>query len=483
MANLSPQPTGTSTHLQSRNPFLGLITPQSTGPVASPPTTSPSSRPENATAPTTSTDVPRLPPRIIRSDTSGTGILNSTPTPQEEQPNEAVASPTRFAPPTAPPPSLPPRTPSSNPPANQERHSPPRSSTLDILQEDLPPAYTPGPSTNLGEQSVEFGPLRPFQNETPNPNLRRPQHGSPFGIAPGAQYIRSQRTGPTLGQALGELLVALTTPREEPRRTPGSGHRPSSFPGGSFQGPPFGPPRPNNSSQPSRQGWSQYPGMPIRATTPEAQTPPPNDGKPTARPSPGHPLLRDNHVLVYPLGYECHKCFNRGFKPVHASTFDSTPRALAAGDPSDPCRKCWRHYSRPYTAALAQLDWNNPVETNFQRPISDFTQGGPPPSRHLAPQATGGPPSTQPYLSPRSPPGGYPGNSAQRSPARAISGPSRPPPQWANTTPSGRRVVYEPGDPRIGGRLCVRCHGSGRVRVFILDSEVCSMCGGIGRVF
>jgi hypothetical protein len=34
----------------------------------------------------------------------------------------------------------------------------------------------------------------------------------------------------------------------------------------------------------------------------------PDDGKPTRTPVPGHPLLKDNQVLVYPAGHNCEKC-------------------------------------------------------------------------------------------------------------------------------------------------------------------------------
>lgn len=168
--------------------------------------------------------------------------------------------------------------------------------------------------------------------------------------------------------------------------------------------------------------------------------------------------------------------FNKGFRPVHASTFDATPRALAPGDPSHPCKRCWRHYSRPYTAALSQLDWHEAVETNFQRPISDpnvVSQSSVPFSSPMNQRH-----HTSPPVNVRSPPPnfglGYPGQ-------RGGVG-SRPPMQWMQSTPAGG-VIYEPGDPRIGGRLCPRCHGSGRTRVFILETEACNLCQGIGRVF
>ena len=34
----------------------------------------------------------------------------------------------------------------------------------------------------------------------------------------------------------------------------------------------------------------------------------PSDGRPTSQPQPGHPLLKDGNLLVYPRGFECRKC-------------------------------------------------------------------------------------------------------------------------------------------------------------------------------
>lgn len=40
----------------------------------------------------------------------------------------------------------------------------------------------------------------------------------------------------------------------------------------------------------------------------EPSTGVPDDGKPTRTPVPGHPLIRDGKVLVYPTEFECPKC-------------------------------------------------------------------------------------------------------------------------------------------------------------------------------
>lgn len=155
--------------------------------------------------------------------------------------------------------------------------------------------------------------------------------------------------------------------------------------------------------------------------------------------------------------------FNKGFRPLHASTFDSTPRSLAPGDPSHPCRRCWHRYAQPYNTALAQEDWTNMVDKNYQRPISDPAAVSPDslPARDSVLTAT--PTGDAATLQPQ-----YTGAPLSVS--------------WMQSTPSGRRVL-QPGDPRIGGRLCARCHGSGRIRIFILDSETCPVCRGIGRTF
>ncbi|CAB11510.1 Proline/serine-rich protein C17A5.10 [Schizosaccharomyces pombe] len=49
---------------------------------------------------------------------------------------------------------------------------------------------------------------------------------------------------------------------------------------------------------------------------------------------------------------------------------------------------------------------------------------------------------------------------------------SRPPP--------GALVVY-PGDPRIPGRVCGNCKGSGQLD-FIFFTEICPVCNGVGKI-
>lgn len=60
-------------------------------------------------------------------------------------------------------------------------------------------------------------------------------------------------------------------------------------------------------------------------------------------------------------------------------------------------------------------------------------------------------------------------------------------PQFNNPpmmAPPGTAPRYvRPGDPSMGGVLCGRCRGSGRVSVMWIDEDLCPVCHGVGRVF
>ncbi|KAF8633046.1 hypothetical protein AX17_004690 [Amanita inopinata Kibby_2008] len=202
------------------------------------------------------------------------------------------------------------------------------------------------------------------------------------------------------------------------------------------------------------------------------------DNRPTTKPVPGHPLLRDGKILVYPKDHACSKCLNIGYK--HA-------------DPTHPCKKCWSKYSKPYSPALLYAPTNaggSGSLTTLQKPLPKFY---PPQGRPVASSSSPASP-TQPNSRNASPSWKYGSNSSFNTNATAAatsatfsSGGNRvvrvaqtsflspPPPLGA--------VVYQAGDPRLGGRLCWRCGGAGRVSYFILDNSECMECGGIGRLF
>lgn len=44
-------------------------------------------------------------------------------------------------------------------------------------------------------------------------------------------------------------------------------------------------------------------------------------------------------------------------------------------------------------------------------------------------------------------------------------------------------ISMRPGDPRLGGRLCWKCGGTGRITFFMFEGGMCNVCGGVGRTY
>jgi hypothetical protein len=204
-----------------------------------------------------------------------------------------------------------------------------------------------------------------------------------------------------------------------------------------------------------------------------------DDGRPTTSPTPGHPLLLNGKLLVYPNGHECHKCNNTGFKSF---------------DPSHPCRKCWDRYGKPYTGALTYTPWSNDTSrpsnsnTTFQRPLPSFT--APQHSRshsQIHNRTVSNPTFCQAHTETqhRSP---FDRTHTQIQPHAHTQAPVSNMPLQIHVAspyslpPPGATIV-QPGDHRIGGRICYKCGGSGVVPFFIFDETTCVTCGGVGRIF
>ncbi|KAM6497550.1 hypothetical protein JOM56_008023 [Amanita muscaria] len=78
-----------------------------------------------------------------------------------------------------------------------------------------------------------------------------------------------------------------------------------------------------------------------------------DDNRPTARHVPGHALLKDGKILVYPKGFTCPICFNIGYK---------------CSDPKHPCKKCWKKYAKPYSPVMSYASDAGSL-TTLQRPL------------------------------------------------------------------------------------------------------------------
>ncbi|KAJ7854952.1 hypothetical protein B0H14DRAFT_2353453 [Mycena olivaceomarginata] len=339
----------------------------------------------------------------------------------------------------------------SNLPANQQ-HAPPPPPDPTGLTEEAPPAYTTRPDVYQGESTLEYGPSRPFQQAPP------PLHqltGQNTGASSTAQFPPAHWSSAYPGRQQQQQYAPPPQPPLPPLPPPQASAPPTphvsefardfyataTIPPGAFSDvsgarnassadpgylPPPGPPSPN-ARTPSPTGTGTGRGAGAGAGLPD-------DGRPTSTPVPGHPLLLNGNMLVYPPHHQCHKCNNTGFKH---------------GDPSRPCHKCWSRYSRPYAGALAYAPNGAGssshatlhAHTTFQRPLPRLSNS------YLAP----------PALPPR--PASYP-----------------PPPGPSAT-------VYAPGDARMGGAPCWRCAGRGMLSFLVFETIPCSVCRGVGRVF
>ncbi|KAF9266883.1 hypothetical protein L218DRAFT_955985 [Marasmius fiardii PR-910] len=402
---------------------------------------------------------------------------------------------------------------------------------LDIPEDD-PPAYTPGPDVRHGEATVEYGPSRPFQpppqppsQQPPISQQRPPQH-------PGWPAVQNHAPPPSRPSQAPTLLQQITgnlADRLNNLSTGGGSYnynRYQGFPGN------FGSPSPAGYPPPS----GPPPGhLPPQNITPSQQYPPPshsplshpspvsdfsrdfyaagagpnpqsnqgdaalstasadssattgpsgqqstpsasaNDGRPTQIPTPGHPLLNDGKLLVYPAGFVCKKCHNIGYKDA---------------DPKRPCKKCWPKYAKPFSGALSYSDFSSNASTGsgstFQKPLPMRTQA----QNHSGPGLSSGYPGAthhQQYYHQNHPP---PPPPPPPLPHRPSYGPYVPPPQHPSIVLASPgylprapgAIVYQPGDPRIGGQLCWRCGGDGLVDMLFWEDR-CDTCGGTGRIF
>ena len=161
-------------------------------------------------------------------------------------------------------------------------------------------------------------------------------------------------------------------------------------------------------------------------------------------------------------------------------------------DPLHPCKKCWGKYSKAYTPALMYAPDENAV-TTLQRPLPRFTPPqGPPPPAAAAPMAraptgtrSGGQfplITTEQSCSRPNRLRSHRYSFSESSPVLNRSFGSPPPAIGIGSVPPGA-LVYPAGDPRLGGRRCWRCGGTGTISFFILDSSKCDECRGIGRLF
>ncbi|KAH0836912.1 hypothetical protein J3R83DRAFT_8728 [Lanmaoa asiatica] len=384
------------------------------------------------------------------------------------------------------PPALPPRSPTSGPssqsaiPTSSSHETSPDFSSVPTIAEsfddELPPPYTPAANGPCGPFSSHLSspPRRfiPLQTLVPHVNLPPPSAQALQPYPTGSASVRDFRMQPELRQgpapwqtqqqyrqrqnAGGGLLGALFDTvrdiadvvsgahdeRMMASRRANAGAYATPYPG---TGTVFTPP-------PGSPGQVHQLPPPRSASTPPHPSPPmvPDDGSPTRTPVPGHPLLRAGNLLVYPRNHMCIKCDNTGYKH---------------NDPSHPCCKCWEKYGKPYTGALTYTPWSpSGNDPRMQRPLPKF----------LPPQAR----ASEPRRGLHPPPPQYPQHSRSLSqppyvhslgsgPSFYVMDPLAPDP----TPPVPDAIAVSPGDPRMGGRLCMRCGGAAKSYAYVPYSK------------
>ncbi|KAH9940795.1 uncharacterized protein BXZ73DRAFT_88515 [Epithele typhae] len=388
-------------------------------------------------------------------------------------------------------------TPSGSPPepssAARGNGSQPEPSVNDLLSEELPPAYTSSPNFYEGEATLEVGPRRPFQQPP-----YAPQPHQPPSQFPPQSWSIPQQTGPPHGGYYhpGGFAPPPSHASQAQQPTSGplsdfardfyhAGGNDGGLMGGGSAQYQTGNPASDPPSDHARYAHPHGPPPPPKDAASSSPTAP-NDGKPTPTPVPGHPLLRNGKVLVYPPGHECYKCHNTGYKNH---------------DPSHSCSRCWDKYAKPYVGAITYAPWGSDAATSptasssayssssLQRPLPNFR----PPQQSLHQSSSswsGAPPGAASNLqraATTSRANGYPGAGAGAPPRLIpIAGGAFPPRQWGQLqgpAAGGSVAVMSPGDPRMGGRLCWRCGGRGTTSFLIFDEQTCGICSGVGRTF
>lgn len=276
----------------------------------------------------------------------------------------------------------------------------------------------------------------PGQNAGPAPALSDPRSRNAHLVPPPRHPLSSSSPQPPPSSSSAHSLPSMADHSSDFARefyAAGTGNAEALVTENSFA-PPKGPP-------------------PSERQTSATHSAVPNDARPTSQPEPGHPLLKDGELLVYPKGFECRKCHNVGYKDAK---------------PQKPCKRCWKKYAKPFAGPLVysfSADTASSQASNFQKPLPHVR------SPQIPTASSSRSPNT---LVARGSPGACMANHQT-----GYSPPIAPMP----SPPVGSSVTYMAGDPRIGGTLCWNCEGSGSVDILFFLRELCPRCAGTGRIF
>ncbi|EJU03882.1 hypothetical protein DACRYDRAFT_115186 [Dacryopinax primogenitus] len=211
------------------------------------------------------------------------------------------------------------------------------------------------------------------------------------------------------------------------------------------------------------------------------------DDTPSSEPVVGRPLMLKGHVLFYPEGFSCPKCYNTGYKEF---------------DPSHPCRKCWQKYGRPFrpplTSAIRASTFQRPLPV--QRPPSIKSSSAAPAGLRLGAWPESGPrgrfagASGAGFIFPKAAPGKGSGGTPVVFPTPAPGSAAAREREQARERERERERAREREQERERERArereereqegkCPGCDGAGTISVLFFDGQVCPTCRGTGMVF
>lgn len=216
-----------------------------------------------------------------------------------------------------------------------------------------------------------------------------------------------------------------------------------------------------NSPVPGSLSSAQPSAPPRPPQRPPQQPPRPTVGSSSnSRPPQGISYSNNQGLpFEYPKRYLCKKCKNTGYKKEGRMCLDCWGRFYLPTHAYNPNPDLPFKYPKGF---ICEKCYNRGIKVKNGKTCKDcYARFAPRNNYTINPPGVSGPfmgPPSQPLVLPQPPfmPGGFP-----------------PAPQMPMRVP--------PGDPRLGGTLCGNCRGTGQVW-FFLDSELCHVCGGLGRI-
>lgn len=247
---------------------------------------------------------------------------------------------------------------------------------------------------------------------------------------------------PSYSEALNDPPVHPNRPAAAP---PVSNHILGQYSQNSSNAPPM-PQRPSSDFQNSSSGYqAQGPGFQGSSASGTSHSLQSNPGTGTSSLYTNNPNLPFN----YPRGHYCRKCQNTGFKIKNGK----------------PCRDCWD------TLYLRNNAYNPNPNLPFRYPKRFICDK----CRNTGTKLKNGLTCQDCYarFAPR--------NNYTVQPSFGFLEIVRPMTNYMPGGMAGAPLRVPPGDPRLGGLLCGNCRGSGQIN-FLLDRDLCPVCGGLGRI-